>query len=82
MLEAQGRWEDAIEDYRTVLRAVPEDPSAWNNLGNASAGLGRCSSSFVGMLAVTCRVWDPKCTVQIAHLIQGQVGASHASLSS
>ena len=43
MLEAQGRWEEAILDYRTVLKAVPEDPSAWNNLGNASAGLGRCA---------------------------------------
>ena len=43
VLEAQGRWEEAILDYRTVLKAVPEDPSAWNNLGNASAGLGRCA---------------------------------------
>ena len=41
MLEAQGRWDEAVEDYRTVLRAAPDDPSAWNNLGNASAGLGK-----------------------------------------
>jgi tetratricopeptide (TPR) repeat protein len=24
-----------------VLAAAPDDPSAWNNLGNANAGLGR-----------------------------------------
>lgn len=26
---------DAAADYRAVLAAAPEDPSAWNNLGNA-----------------------------------------------
>ena len=42
MLEAQGKWDEAVKDYRTVLAAAPNDPSAWNNLGNASAGLGKC----------------------------------------
>ena len=39
VLEAQGRFDEAVKDYRTVLAAEPNDPSAWNNLGNASAGL-------------------------------------------
>jgi tetratricopeptide (TPR) repeat protein len=40
-LEALGRFEEAIVDYRAVLKAAPNDPAGWNNLGNASAGLGR-----------------------------------------
>jgi tetratricopeptide (TPR) repeat protein len=27
-------------DYRSVLEVAPDDPAAWNNLGNATAGLG------------------------------------------
>lgn len=42
VLEAQGKWDEAVKDYRAVLAAAPNDPSAWNNLGNASAGLGKC----------------------------------------
>ena len=37
-LEALGRFDEAVSDYRAVLAAAPEDPSAWNNLGNAYAG--------------------------------------------
>lgn len=54
-LEALGRFDDAISDYRAVLAAAPEDPSAWNNLGNAYAGglegtthVVRCFNSSVG----------------------------------
>lgn len=36
--EALGQFEDAIRDYKTVLAAAPDDPAAWNNLGNATAG--------------------------------------------
>ena len=32
------RWEEAVRDYRAVLEVAPEDPAAWNNLGNATAG--------------------------------------------
>jgi hypothetical protein len=32
------RFEEAAADYRAVLAVAPDDPSAWNNLGNASAG--------------------------------------------
>ena len=32
-LEALGRFEEAVVDYRAVLAAEPEDPAAWNNLG-------------------------------------------------
>lgn len=39
-LEALGRFDEAVADYRAVLAAAPEDPSAWNNLGNAYAGAG------------------------------------------
>lgn len=38
MLEALGRFEEAIADYRAVITAAPGDPAAWNNLGNATAG--------------------------------------------
>ena len=40
MLEALGRFDEAVADYRAVLAAAPEDPAAWNNLGNAEAGAG------------------------------------------
>jgi tetratricopeptide (TPR) repeat protein len=40
VLEALGRFPEAIADYRAVLAVAPEDPAAWNNLGNASAGSG------------------------------------------
>ena len=39
VLEAQGRFDEAILDYKKVIAADDKDPSAWNNLGNASAGL-------------------------------------------
>lgn len=41
VLEALGQFEDALTDYRAVLAVQPQDPAGWNNLGNASAGLGR-----------------------------------------
>lgn len=40
VLEALGRFDEAITDYRAVLAVAPNDPAAWNNLGNASAGKG------------------------------------------
>ena len=40
-LEGLRRWDDAIADYKAVLKAAPNDPSAWNNLGNPNAALGR-----------------------------------------
>jgi hypothetical protein len=40
-LEGLGRFEEAIADYRAVLAVAPDDPAGWNNLGNASNGLGR-----------------------------------------
>ena len=55
VLEAQGRWDEAVADYQTVLRAAPEDPSAWNNLGNANAGLGRCALVILPLLPDPCR---------------------------
>jgi tetratricopeptide (TPR) repeat protein len=39
-LEALGRFPEAVVDYRAVLKAAPNDPAGWNNLGNASAGMG------------------------------------------
>ena len=71
MLEAQGRWEEAILDYRTVLKAVPEDPSAWNNLGNASAGLGRCAwppTSILRRQSSSLQLcWLPCCPTSHSH---------------
>ena len=40
-LEGLRQWDDAIADYKAVLKAAPNDPSAWNNLGNPNAALGR-----------------------------------------
>jgi tetratricopeptide (TPR) repeat protein len=40
--ENMGRFEESVQDYRSVLAVQPDDPSAWNNLGNVSGwGLGR-----------------------------------------
>jgi tetratricopeptide (TPR) repeat protein len=36
-----GQWQAAIADYTTVLRLNPEDAAAYNNRGNAKAGLGQ-----------------------------------------
>jgi len=30
------RWDEAAADYKAVLAASPNDPSAWNNLGNTN----------------------------------------------
>lgn len=38
VLEAMGRFDEAVADYRAVLAAAPNDPAAWNNLGNATGG--------------------------------------------
>ena len=53
MLEALGQFEDALTDYRAVLAVQPQDPAGWNNLGNASAGLGRWrdAAEFYGKAA-------------------------------
>ena len=53
MLEALGQFEDALTDYRAVLEVQPKDPAAWNNLGNASAGLARWrdAANFYGKAA-------------------------------
>lgn len=40
VLEALGRFPEAIRDYKAVLAVAPDDPAAWNNLGNANAGSG------------------------------------------
>lgn len=39
--QAVEDYESAIEAYRLVVAAVPDDAGTWNNLGNAEAGLGR-----------------------------------------
>ena len=33
-LESLKRYEEATSDYKAVLEASPNDPAAWNNLGN------------------------------------------------
>lgn len=45
-LEGMQRWEEAIADYKAVLAASPNDPSAWNNLGNPNAALGNWEVTF------------------------------------
>ena len=53
VLEALGQFEAALTDYRAVLAVQPGDPAGWNNLGNASAGLGRWhdAADFYGKAA-------------------------------
>lgn len=44
-LESLGRFDEAIADYKAVLAVAPDDPAAWNNLGNAEAGSGDWASA-------------------------------------
>ncbi|KFM29193.1 Endoplasmin-like protein [Auxenochlorella protothecoides] len=46
VLEALGRWDDAIADFTEVLAVAPRDPAAWNNMGNAHAGAGRYAEAL------------------------------------
>jgi tetratricopeptide (TPR) repeat protein len=36
----QCRFREAEEDYLSVLDVAPNDPAAWNNLGNTNMGMG------------------------------------------
>lgn len=68
-LEALNRFEEACADYRAVLAAAPEDPSAWNNLGNASAGKPWMQQLYFASLyceikAVCERCRGPECLEQ------------------
>ena len=47
LLENIGRYEESIRDYRAVLRAAPEDPAAWNNLGNVTMALGKYADAIL-----------------------------------
>jgi tetratricopeptide (TPR) repeat protein len=40
--EALGRYDDAVVDYQAVLKAQPNDPSGWNNLGNCRMAQVQC----------------------------------------
>lgn len=53
VLEALGRFPEAVADYRAVLAVAPDDPAAWNNLGNATAGLGdyKAAAEYYGKAA-------------------------------
>ena len=62
VLEALGRFEEAIQDYRAVLAAAPNDPAAWNNLGNATAGAPRLAG--VALCAAADAGCCPRCKVK------------------
>lgn len=34
------RFKEAEDDYLSILDVAPEDPAAWNNLGNTNIGMG------------------------------------------
>ena len=55
MYEALGRFEDAVIDYQAVLKALPKDPSGWNNLGNVKMDQVRVSSGFTKMVKTAQR---------------------------
>jgi len=38
--KALGKYDLALQDYTAVLKVDVSDPAAWNNFGNAQAGLG------------------------------------------
>jgi tetratricopeptide (TPR) repeat protein len=52
VLESLGRYEEAASDYEAVLSAQPNDPAAWNNLGNVQV----CFTAFTN-------VWEPETKV-------------------
>lgn len=41
VLESLGRYSEAASDYQAVLAAEPNDPAAWNNLGNVASAQGK-----------------------------------------
>jgi tetratricopeptide (TPR) repeat protein len=45
--ERLKRWLDAIADYNFVLEQAPEDAVAFNNRGNAEAGLGDWKAAII-----------------------------------
>ncbi|CAG9460596.1 unnamed protein product [Pedinophyceae sp. YPF-701] len=44
-LETLGRFSEAERDYRAVVAVSPNDPAAWNNLGNVSLASGDYESA-------------------------------------
>eukprot|EP00892_Ulva_mutabilis_P011591 jgi/Ulvmu1/8804/UM048_0059.1 len=40
VLEQLGRFKEAEDDYLSILDVSPDDPAAWNNLGNTNLGMG------------------------------------------
>jgi tetratricopeptide (TPR) repeat protein len=42
-----GRWDEAIADYNHVLELDPQDAMAYNNRGNAKAGLGKWQAAIL-----------------------------------
>ena len=42
---ASCRFEEAEVDYRAILAVAPEDPAAWNNLGNTTLAMGRWAAA-------------------------------------
>lgn len=45
----QGRWEDAIREYREILEAYPEDRVSWLRIAQAERELGRNEQAFVSL---------------------------------
>ncbi|EFJ21946.1 hypothetical protein SELMODRAFT_416844 [Selaginella moellendorffii] len=45
-LESLRMFEKATADYVAVLQSQPDDPAAWNNLGNVQGALGRWSEAL------------------------------------
>lgn len=56
MYEALGRYDDAVIDYKAVLKAAPNDPSGWNNLVTFSLAAFRAAPREL-VLTVTQHMW-------------------------
>ncbi len=47
--QQQGRYAEAITDYRKVVAAIPDDFESWNNLGNVLAGTGDAEGALAAL---------------------------------
>ncbi|HEX8213955.1 MAG TPA: sulfotransferase [Allosphingosinicella sp.] len=69
ILKAQGRFGDAVDAYRQLVDAQPDDFESWNNLGNALHELGDSD----GALAALDRARKIRPAASIVHLNLGRV---------
>lgn len=70
-------FESAVEAYRLVVAAAPDDAGTWNNLGNAEAGLGRFEDATTSLTRAS--ELDPGSAPTRINLAQSLVSAGRTS---